>query len=109
MLRIIQGDALTELKKLDDESVQCCISSPPYWGLRDYGTATWDGGDPTCDHGQQNIRIRRNLAQAANACDGGNRQNGDRKDNGALGIHSLVLEPPAWSRLSLAERLSGSS
>lgn len=29
-----------------------CITSPPYWGLRDYGTAQWDGGNPQCDHRQ---------------------------------------------------------
>lgn len=34
---IIHGDALEELKKLPDESIDCCITSPPYWGLRDYG------------------------------------------------------------------------
>jgi DNA modification methylase len=34
---ILCGDALTELRKLPDESVHCCITSPPYWGLRDYG------------------------------------------------------------------------
>jgi DNA modification methylase len=34
---IITGDALTELKKLDSGIVQTCITSPPYWGLRDYG------------------------------------------------------------------------
>jgi DNA modification methylase len=34
---IICGDALTELRKLPDESVNCCVTSPPYWGLRDYG------------------------------------------------------------------------
>ena len=34
---IICGDALTELKNLLDESVNCCVTSPPYWGLRDYG------------------------------------------------------------------------
>lgn len=38
------------LQRLDDETVQCCVTSPPYWGLRDYGTATWDGGDPGCQH-----------------------------------------------------------
>ena len=32
-----QGDALTILRSLPPESVQCCITSPPYWGLRDYG------------------------------------------------------------------------
>ncbi len=34
---IICGDALTELKKLDSDLVQTCVTSPPYWGLRDYG------------------------------------------------------------------------
>jgi DNA modification methylase len=36
---IICGDALTELGKLPDSSVHCCVTSPPYWGLRDYGVA----------------------------------------------------------------------
>jgi len=35
--QIIQGDALTILKQLPDEIVNCCVSSPPYWNLRDYG------------------------------------------------------------------------
>lgn len=30
--------------------VQTCVTSPPYFGLRDYQTGTWVGGDPTCDH-----------------------------------------------------------
>lgn len=34
---IICGNALTELRKLRDESIQMCVTSPPYWGLRDYG------------------------------------------------------------------------
>ena len=34
---IIQGDALTRLKELPSEAVDCCITSPPYFGLRDYG------------------------------------------------------------------------
>lgn len=37
MNKIIQGCALTELPKLPAESVNCCVTSPPYWGLRDYG------------------------------------------------------------------------
>lgn len=48
--RVHQGDALECLKRLPDESIQCCITSPPYFGLRDYGTASWEGGDPACDH-----------------------------------------------------------
>jgi DNA modification methylase len=35
--RLLQGDALTVLKALPDASVRCCVTSPPYWGLRDYG------------------------------------------------------------------------
>lgn len=45
------GDALAVLKQLPDESVNCCITSPPYWGLRVYGTepVIW-GGIEDCPH-----------------------------------------------------------
>jgi len=46
--KVIQANALNI--PLKDESVQCVICSPPYWGLRDYGTATWEGGENGCDH-----------------------------------------------------------
>lgn len=36
MSEIICGDALTELKKLESESIDCCITSPPYWTQRFY-------------------------------------------------------------------------
>jgi len=45
-----QGDALSLLRHLEASTVQTCVTSPPYWGLRDYGTATWEGGDPECEH-----------------------------------------------------------
>lgn len=44
------GDVREVLKVLPAESVQMCVTSPPYFGLRDYGTAEWDGGDPRCEH-----------------------------------------------------------
>lgn len=47
---IKQGDCLEVLKTLSSESINCCITSPPYWGLRDYGTGKWIGGDPACSH-----------------------------------------------------------
>ena len=34
---LLQGDALEMLKSLESESVDCCVTSPPYYGLRDYG------------------------------------------------------------------------
>lgn len=33
--KIICGDTLTILKKLPDESIDCVVTSPPYWALRD--------------------------------------------------------------------------
>lgn len=44
---ILFGDALTELRKLPSESVHCCVTSPPYWGLRDYGHSAQLGLEPT--------------------------------------------------------------
>jgi len=49
-VQILQGDCRDVLKTLADESVNMCVTSPPYYGLRDYKTATWSGGDPNCDH-----------------------------------------------------------
>ena len=34
---IIQGNCLDILQTLESESVNCCVTSPPYYGLRDYG------------------------------------------------------------------------
>lgn len=46
-VRIIIGDAREQLKLLPDESVHCCVTSPPYFGLRDYGVAGQIGLEPT--------------------------------------------------------------
>ena len=35
--KIIEGDCLKSLREMPDKSVNCCITSPPYYGLRDYG------------------------------------------------------------------------
>lgn len=48
---LYHGDALEVLGTLPSESVHCCVTSPPFYGLRDYGTGRWEGGlDPDCDH-----------------------------------------------------------
>jgi DNA modification methylase len=49
-LRIINADVLAGLAQIEDATIQTVVTSPPYWGLRDYGTAKWEGGDPECDH-----------------------------------------------------------
>lgn len=47
--RLVQGDALARLRELPDESVHCVVTSPPYWGLRDYGVEGQIGQEPTPD------------------------------------------------------------
>lgn len=49
-IELMLGDCLEKLKTIDAKSVQTCVTSPPYYGLRDYGTANWIGGDAECDH-----------------------------------------------------------
>lgn len=51
---VLNGNCIDVLKTLEDESVDCCITSPPYYGLRDYGTGHWEGGDPNCNHVRDN-------------------------------------------------------
>lgn len=48
---INQGNVLDVLQTIESASVHCVVTSPPYFGLRAYGTDTqvW-GGDPNCDH-----------------------------------------------------------
>ena len=36
-VRILVGDCISRLSEISDRSIHCCVTSPPYWGLRDYG------------------------------------------------------------------------
>jgi len=47
---ILFGNCQDTLKEFAPNSARTCVTSPPYYGLRDYGTATWIGGDPNCNH-----------------------------------------------------------
>lgn len=47
--RIIVGDCRIELPKMEAGSVHCCVTSPPYWGLRDYGVEGQIGLEPSFD------------------------------------------------------------
>jgi site-specific DNA-methyltransferase (cytosine-N4-specific) len=66
-LHILTGDSLTILPTLAAGSVQCCVTSPPYWGLRDYDHAAQIGAEPSpiqyVDHLTMIFReVRRALA-----------------------------------------------
>lgn len=57
---ILQGNSLEVLKSLKNNSIDCCVTSPPYWGLRDYGLpkSLW-GGEPDCDHEWESQILKR--------------------------------------------------
>lgn len=48
--KVLLGDNRETLKSLPDQCVNTVVTSPPYFGLRDYGTATWEGGSSDCNH-----------------------------------------------------------
>lgn len=67
---IIQGNTLEQLKKLPSESIDTIITSPPYWGLRDYGEDTktiWDG-DKNCKHIWKTIERKLHSGTGSDFC-----------------------------------------
>ena len=57
---LYKGSNLKVLKTFPEESINCVVTSPPYYGLRDYGTGTWSGGDPDCNHIASDINRGKN-------------------------------------------------
>ncbi len=57
-VNLFMGDCRDVLASLPDRFAHTCVTSPPYFGLRDYGTGQWDGGDPDCAH----VRTKRGAA-----------------------------------------------
>lgn len=48
-MKLLRGDCLKRMAEIEAKSVQCCVTSPPYFGLRDYGNAAQIGLEPTPD------------------------------------------------------------
>ena len=76
--KIILGDCIAGMKTMPAGCVQTCITSPPYWGLRDYGTATWDGGDSSCNHVDdvalaERLRQKKSMISVGERIDGSTR------------------------------------
>ncbi|MFD2415000.1 DNA-methyltransferase [Amycolatopsis pigmentata] len=81
------ADAETGIAELPDNSVDCLVTSPPYWRLRDYVPDTWTGGRPGCRH---------RPASLGTAPPGGRRDRRRCRDCGALREHPQIgLEPTA--------------
>lgn len=74
--RLLQGDVTEVLKTLDAGSVHVACTSPPYWGLRDYGTGEWEGGDdPECGH-----KVRENSHVEGSGLEGGKSTTGHQRE-----------------------------
>ena len=54
-IKILQGDCLQTLSSLEEKSVNTCVTSPPYWGLRDYGTGDQLGLEETPEKFVENL------------------------------------------------------
>ena len=65
---LIRGDA--RRLPIRDGSVHCVVTSPPYFGLRDYQTSSWVDGAPACDH-HESKPSRVAAAVAASGLEGG--------------------------------------
>jgi site-specific DNA-methyltransferase (cytosine-N4-specific) len=65
MNKVYWGDCRDSLRqmKLEGVKVQTCVTSPPYYGLRDYGTGTWTGGKQDCQHEGISISNNRNFIE----------------------------------------------
>lgn len=64
--RIVRSDALTALHDVPDRTFRCCVTSPPYWGLRDYQIEHQIGAEPRLGDYLDNLRavfaqVRRTL------------------------------------------------
>ena len=55
MIKFLQGDCVEKIKELQDNSIDCVVTSPPYWGLRDYGVDGQLGLEKTYQEHIQNI------------------------------------------------------
>ncbi len=53
--RIVSGDCLEVLPTLEAETIQCCVTSPPYWGLRDYDHPGQIGAEESPDEYVRNL------------------------------------------------------
>jgi DNA modification methylase len=74
-VRLYHGDSLDVLRTLPDKSVHMCCTSPPFFGLRDYGTGEWEGGDPDCDHA-----VRREVKVESSTLGGGTKNSGHQQE-----------------------------
>lgn len=83
--RVLTGDVRETLATVPDASVQCCVTSPPYWGLRDYGHEGQLGLEPTPDAYVANmVQVFRDVRRVL-------------RDDGTLWLNLGDSYAPNWS------------
>ena len=105
-LQIINADVLDGLAQLPNESVDCCITSPPYWGLRDYGNEGQLGLEKTPEEYVAKLvsvfrEVKRvlkpkgtlwlNLGDSYMSSGYGQSENNDPKNNKTKGMNTRVI------------------
>lgn len=132
---ILQGDVIECLKDIEDNTIQCVVTSPPYWGLRDYGEDNQLGLEETPEEYVSNMvkvfrEVRKvlkddgtlwlNLGDSYNTTQAGNKTWGDgvgsnkqyakgiipKKRNKTLGLKPKDLVGIPW-RVALALQADG--
>ena len=106
---MLVGDVRERLRGLPSNHFDCVVTSPPYWGLRDYGTATWVGGNAECVHRSPTMREGRNEdrtklggSAATNSAQNILAHNSSCGKCGAVKIdHQIGLEPTLGKHLSV--------
>jgi DNA modification methylase len=92
------GNTLDVLRTLPDESVHCCVTSPPYWGLRDYGVEGQIGLEPTPDeYVAKMVEVFREVRRVL-------------RDDGTLWLNlgdSYASKPPGCDGVSYSSGLHG--
>jgi site-specific DNA-methyltransferase (adenine-specific) len=99
---ILEGNCIDWLKQINDESIDCVVTSPPYWALRDYKVSPhiWDDeNDPNCEHEWNETKARlahqnRNNSSGSNTVVFANpkRANSDHR----VGISGFCSKCNAW-------------
>lgn len=110
--KILQGDALEKLKELPNDSIDCVITSPPYWNLRDYKVAGQLGLEPTFTEYINKLlaifdEIKRVLKPTGTVwVNLGDTFSGskDRKQNSQIAEHSKNKDYGTWHQNVVKER-----
>ena len=94
------GDSLDVLRTLPDQSVDCCVTSPPYFGLRDYGVAGQIGAEATPGEFVEKLRelfaeVRRVLADDGTCwLNLGDSYSSNASNNGGYSLSSTLHGKP---------------